>query len=457
MLGRPQPIAFFDVSCYSMSMSPKEPLLETHVKKAEGAIAVARLERVASVLAQAAHPGVVEFVTHEPTGLESAELRTVAVDAPTLADRPLPPEELAGVVAAVATTLADLHSRGLVHGAIEPSHILVPLAAPPRLCGFSGDPAGSSADDVAGLGRLLQSSGVDRGGLDTSDNGGIAARRLADLRLARRGTLGRWIGGRTGPAPAHDHAVRRTLEDIARLATATDPDRRPSADALAALLHDRVPGARLPGAAASHGREGVGRSGTEVSARARVFGAELRSLALATLTVVALGVIVLAVGAMLPGPSVDVEGRATVSMSTTAQNTARVWPGGDGCEPVKTALQADVDADGCADAVVYSDGLLISDSRRLAVGDAGDLVATGDWHCDGLATLVLLRRSSGSVWHFPSWPLAGNSVVGTLVARDLDAATIASRVGNSGCSLLDVGLNDGTVLTLDVPEPEGVA
>src|SRR5204863_3836439 len=44
----------------------------------------------------------------------------------------------AALVAAVAETVADLHAIGVIHGRIEPSHVLVAGGGRPILCGFAG-------------------------------------------------------------------------------------------------------------------------------------------------------------------------------------------------------------------------------------------------------------------------------------------------------------------------------
>ena len=49
------------------------------------------------------------------------------------------------------------------------------------------------------------------------------------------------------------------------------------------------------------------------------------------------------------------------------------------------------------------------EGRRYAVGDPGDLVAVGDWRCDGRPTPALYRPRTGSLFVFddlarPWWP-----------------------------------------------------
>lgn len=118
---------------------------------------------------------------------------------------PLGNRQVAGLGAAVATTLADLHDVGVAHGAVSADRVLIRPDGRPLLrnpdAGGSGrhDPTG----DVAALAEVLEST------------------------LAPAGV---------------SHALRRVLAG----ARHPDPRRRPTARRLAQVLVDRVPGACLP-------------------------------------------------------------------------------------------------------------------------------------------------------------------------------------------------------------------
>ena len=76
-----------------------------------------------------------------------------------------------------------------------------------------------------------------------------------------------------------------------------------------------------------------------------------------------------------------------------------------------SVLVADIDGDGCLDALRYADGVLEAAGMRWALGRDGDQVATGDWSCRGVRTVVLLRPSTGEVFRFDAWAVGADEVV----------------------------------------------
>jgi len=143
-----------------------------------------------------------------------------ATPVPALA--PLSPQEAAGTVAAVATSLADLHEAGRTHGDVRGEAVVVGLDGLVEL--LPGPGAGTAADDIAAAGRLVE--------------------RLCELcppppPPPRRGWPSR---GRLLHPPEPVAALRSLVE----WASHAEPDRRPSARSLAAAALDRVPGACLP-------------------------------------------------------------------------------------------------------------------------------------------------------------------------------------------------------------------
>ena len=465
--------------------------MDIHRKVSTAAGGGERIRAEAELLTVARHPGVVELVGLEGS-TERPVLVTVLVDGPTLAaPMPLTVEEVAGVVGAVAATLADLHEQGIVHGAVLPEHVLLGPDGRPVLCGFgSGGRVGEDDElrpstDVAALGRLL--------------------RRLA-----------------TGPDA-------RPLRRLAEAATADDPAARPSAGQLAAGLADAVPGARLPipRSGSGHGvdpasdlralvagaRSGRRRrpppaaearprnlllgtdwdavvgdgSDAEAGSRAPVATATRRAVAppppvdrpglrrrLPLRSAAAVGAVaaVAAAGLLLlapwsspaahdePAPATTRPTPSTRSLppsTTAATTTTRPVPAvRTDCVAQASVLIADVDGDGCPDALRYADGVLEGGGTRWALGQAGDEVTVGDWSCRGARTVVLLRPSTGDVYRFDGWAVgAVESLTASRVATVPGGKALrAADVDRDGCHEIVVERGELPPQVVRIPRPQ---
>ena len=257
-----------------------------------------RLAHEAAQLEAARHPGVVELVGVDGHGVGSI-LLTAHVEGPTLAQTGrLPLEESAGLLAALATTLADLHDLGLVHGGVVPEHVIVGPGGRPVLCGLA-------------------------------------------------------YGGRAGEAAGPLPPVAAAFADPART------------------------------------------------------GADVLSPAF---DVFELGVVV-----------------------HTAHRLDHHHRRRD-CPVASAVLQADVDGDGCPEALRYADGVLEAGAIRWALGRSGDQVATGDWSCQGARTLALFRPSTGEVFRFDGWAAPGTDLQAVPVGRVQGGLVLrAADVDRDGC------------------------
>lgn len=101
-----------------------------------------------------------------------------------------------------------------------------------------------------------------------------------------------------------------------------------------------------------------------------------------------------------------------------------------GCAPV-AAPAADVDGDGCEEAVAWTEGILQAGSARFALGGPGDAWAVGDWDCDGRRTPALLHQGALAV--FDTWPGPGAELQGRLVAEAPGATGLTVVPGPDGC------------------------
>jgi len=361
----------------------------------------AHMRAEAARLAAIDHPGVVQFVELRETG-EGPVLLTRYVGPRTLATiGPVTTGRAAGLVADLASTVADLHALGIVHGALGPEHVLV-TGDRVVLCGLAADPEGRvPADDVLGIGLAL------RGLLDPE----LEEEPIPDRRPWRRVP---WQGYR-----------QRALLTLADQATDDEPGRRPGARALADTIRELLgtpataaAGGNRPAAAPLGRRQAIvdlvairlrrrSRPSRERPTRPR------RALALG-----AVGAVVAAVGAVgatsrpAPGP---VEAAVTVPDLSPS------------CPTPDAPVAADVDGDGCPNAVRIGPGWVEVDHRRYRVGRIEDEVRVGDWDGDGRATVALLRPDADEVWLFPSWDPEA-AVTARFVGRFPDSDGLVRRV-----------------------------
>lgn len=332
----------------------------------EGAALRAEGER----LAAAQHPGVVELV--RSGGDEHRwELCLAHGGRPASLLRAGPPEQVAAIVHAAASTLADLHERGIVHGRLQARHLLVGPEGTVRLCGFGADAGGAvPQDDVAALGAVV----VELLGPHE------ALEPLPEPRWRRRGG---WPG-----------VARRSLLAVADLACAEPPSRRPTARRMAAIVADAVPsvaGRGAPAARRVHPRP-VGAAGGAVARhtsaprhrRPRRPGPPWRWAPL--LAAWAGAALLVAAWARQPagGPAPP-----TTSSPGAAHGAA--------C--------AVVDPDASCQPIAIDGTTVQVGEARFEVGRPGDQVIALDWDCDGSPTPAVLRPSTGEVFLFPAWAL----------------------------------------------------
>src|SRR5258705_6984685 len=138
------------------------------VKRASGASASGRLAREAAALSAARHPGVVALISTSLDGDEpsitTAWVAGGSIEA-ALA-RATPTALLVAVVADPAMTISELHDRGIAHGRIDATHVLIAESGAIITGLAEASTDGEPADDVLALGRLLEhiTAGREAGG-----------------------------------------------------------------------------------------------------------------------------------------------------------------------------------------------------------------------------------------------------------------------------------------------------
>jgi hypothetical protein len=161
------------------------------------------LRRVAARLRAAAGPGVVPVLSVRDDG---DDVEVVLAYAGRALAGPLPARDLAPIVAAVASHLADLQLRGIAHGALRAEHVLVDASGAVRLCGLDD---GDAAGDVVALGQLVDDV------LDPDDQSREAgalratASRCATDDAAARPTMAALSASLATAVPARRAAIER--------------------------------------------------------------------------------------------------------------------------------------------------------------------------------------------------------------------------------------------------------
>jgi tRNA A-37 threonylcarbamoyl transferase component Bud32 len=352
-----------------------------------------RLRSEAGVLMAVAHPGVVRLIAAE--GEPPDELIFGWVEGGDFGALEIEDQEvLAGVGAAIATTLADIHDLGVVHGSIGPAHVLIDPDGRPVLCSFGAARRASSSEPL-----------TDLAGADTA--------ALASMLLSRL------------PSSA-DTRVRATLRGVVRR---RGRSRQVDARGLARELIRRVPGARLPGARLP----GPGRPPGKASDGEPTDQLDLRRLpmtarrwtARATIACVAAVAIAATAATLLIL-------RPTGSDRTSRANVARCPPVDLSCRPVDAPS-----------------GVIATGEGRFRVSaPPRSIVVMGRWDCQGEAFPAVAETSTGSVWLFDSWPGPGQSRAARLVARVREVSGLAVIPTPAGCDLLRITRTGQEPLTI---------
>jgi hypothetical protein len=346
------------------------------VRQRADAAGADRLRQIGAQLERAAHPGVVRVVASGPRG-DGWELVTEHGGLALAAARLPSADAVTELGCAVAATLADLHERGVVHGRLDATRILLGRDGRPVLCGLApagdaGEAAPMPTDDVAALGAVLTEV------LAAIEPTGAAARARHDV---LRGVLSR--------------------------AQAEPATRRPSARRLAGELAPVGP--RSPEARPARRR---------TSRRPHRTGAMLAGALAAA--VVAVTVLV----ARRPSTARPPPVTATTSTSTSVPI------------PCVATAQGALRSSACGHDVVVDGPAVLLDGRRYVVGLQGDEVAVGDWDCAGGLRAAVLRPSTGEVRVFGEFT-ADRALLVARAERVLGPRSLGVR-DDDGCPTLGV-------------------
>lgn len=403
-------------------------------KQAPAGAGAERLRQEAAILRRAAGPGVVELLSVADLD-GGAVLQTAFVGGGTLAEQVAPSDQVpapeatsadairgAKVAATVAATLADLHGRGIAHQRVTAEHVLVTDIDQVRLCGFADatmtpepgpcDPDAAAADVMA-----VASLVVDISAAATGDGAGVL----------------------------------RAVADRVLLA---DPSARPSMRTLAQALGALNDEGAAPVPSRAQGRKLLPARPSSTSRR-RGPGGGRATMVLGAVAVLVLVTVVAVTTMAKPGPPPPVAAPSSIPQSlaldqstttttahrsTTSVPPVRVWPPerelvtegtGDDCPPTPSSALAatvDTDGDGCPEMVEVAQGVVSVSGQRWQVAPPDDLVAVGDWDCDGVSTPAVVQPATGAVWTFPRWAEGDEEVVASAETVTAPGAVSAAAV-----------------------------
>jgi hypothetical protein len=389
------------------------------------------LHREAVLLGRARHPGVEELLGQTTQG-DTVEVVTAFVSGAPAPKAVSSVTEVAGVMTVLATTVADLHDIGIVHGAVGGTRVIVGRDGRPVLVGFE---QATALDGPPGRWPTSPLAAA-----DTQALGALMAQLLEAVGAA--------------PVPVRGSLVRlRRREPAVRLFVLADRASLKggrtalTARALADGVLAAVPAAGLPGCLTDSENGGDHDAGphdpsvatpvNHVWSNRRENAAAIARASPARLVDIFLGGKrwsgALAAGAVMVG----VMGLVGAPLGC-GPRAARAQPR-PGPAPSLTNAPAG--------STSFAAGVLTVGTDRFALGGPGDAVVLGRWTCGRSSTVALLRSATGNVWVFPRWPAPGAPV--RAVAAGHVAGFVGARSVPAGrCDDLLITRADGTTVRL---------
>ena len=355
-------------------------------------------------------------------------------------------EELLRALQRCCTAVEQLHAAGWSHGSLRPEHVLLGARGRPKLCSL-GDSQ-----------PLLHLSNEKAAAAIQGDVDQLAAMfaHVANFQIASMSRTDRWRWRQQS----------RKLRQIAEL-TQTSTTALTTSELATAIGELRCRTISPLG----FGRRGVSRRPTPAPGPAR---------GLVTLGAAAVGIALLfsagfALTASSKTPSQTDSAQAATTPPATPASTLPDAPlpattatdtslpdasmpddrgGGCGLWPMinnGSGLGVDIDGDSCPDHIEIAGQFITVGNLTYQVGLPQDRLAVGDWDCDGRATALLLRPSTGELFEFSAWALPGETAQSQLVSTIAQAADLAgvriadsTTAGKISCDRALVALLDGS-------------
>jgi len=380
-----------------------------------------RIRHEAQLLKHLQHPGIVQFVDFVDGSSVELYLGFVGPDS-WATQPPATSAESIEALASAASTVADLHRVGTVHGALCPEHVLVAPDKRPVLCGLADATTSTEAGrarDLAGLASLIDHLAA---GCEERQRRQLAA-------LARRAERGSVTADDVTAELDRLHGGPRNSTKRRSLPTISRPSRRASLAAAAVLAVTVLGWSILK-------PEGSGSSTPELST----------ALSYSDPPDAGPG------GAGPTAAGATDAGSVGAGLTDAGPTAAGATSAGPDIPPLGTSnaatnATADADSSDGSHIRVDDDDRVIIDhrGRRYGVGQPGDKAVVGDWNCDGTPTLALLQPSTGVIAVFADWPAPSQRLEADYVTV-VDGATDLRNDPSGGCDQLRVTHPGGTTL-----------
>lgn len=353
-----------------------------------------RLRHEAQLLRHLEHPGIVQFIDFVEGPTVELYMGFVGPDS-WATQPPNTSSDSIEALASAASTVADLHKLGTVHGAICPEHVLVAPDKRPILCGLADATAATEsgcAQDLAGLGALIDHLAANCDAKESRQLNALA--RRAERGSVTASDLTAELNRMHGASPRLTTRLKRTPISM--------------------------PAKRVVGLA------GV------VVAIAVVGWMLLKPSAMSDTSVAN------------PAPLASTQG--TDSAPSTTTQTTSTAPTTSTAFTTSTAPTRSTAATTTDDVNTAENPLVVThNGRRYGVGQAGDMAILGDWSCDGIPTLALLQPSTGVIAVFATWPAPSEQLEASYVTV-IDGATDLRNDPTAGCDHLRVIHPSGSTL-----------
>jgi hypothetical protein len=400
----------------------------------------AHLVHEATMLALARHPGVVEIIRRDADGGE-----LVTAGGQPFRSRSGRPEQALPTLAAVGEIVADLHSLGLVHGAIDDDAIIISPDGRPRLGRFGrAGLAGHATED----GTILRPS------LDVEALAGMVSAVVDDspspstIRRRRRSHSGQPSGlsrvlaaGRTGQwPPARRLAQAIEAEIAARYPPAEERARIDPLTIQRPTAGDRVPVGPASPTPSPADDPVAAAAPVDPFATLRPSPPETRRWPpprLASIVAAMVGVMAITWGAL---GLTAARSRSTGRASTPTTDAGRRTPSTS--SPARSTLAP----------VVTAGGPVTIGDVRYSIGQPSDQVAVAEWACADSPTALVLRPVTGELFAFGGWATAGHDIVARPAGHLAPGSRLSLTRDTKGCAVL-TGIEPGGTRTTIDPDP----